>query len=221
MALLPWHNIDIVLLDMDGTLLDLHFDTHFWLEHLPKKLSEKHGKPIEQTRLDMRENYQQVQGQIQWYCLDYWAEKLDMDIMEAKREVEHLISIRRDTIPFLDALKAANKEVVLVTNAHPGSLSLKVEKTQLDSHIDNLISTHQFGVTKESQLLWERLQAHLGFDPARCLFVDDSQVILDAAKEFGIAYTLGVTNPDSKEAENKLHGHVTTNNYFDLLNDIN
>lgn len=221
MALLPWHNIDIVLLDMDGTLLDLHFDTHFWLEHLPKKLSEKHGKPIEQTRLDMRENYQQVQGQIQWYCLDYWAEKLDMDIMEAKREVEHLISIRSDTIPFLDALKAANKEVVLVTNAHPGSLSLKVEKTQLDSHIDNLISTHQFGVTKESQLLWERLQAHLGFDPARCLFVDDSQVILDAAKEFGIAYTLGVTNPDSKEAENKLHGHVTTNNYFDLLNDIN
>ena len=221
MALLPWHNIDIVLLDMDGTLLDLHFDTHFWLEHLPKKLSEKHGKPIEQTRLDMRENYQQVQGQIQWYCLDYWAEKLDMDIMEAKREVEHLISIRGDTIPFLDALKAANKEVVLVTNAHPGSLSLKVEKTQLDSHIDNLISTHQFGVTKEPQLLWERLQAHLGFDPARCLFVDDSQVILDAAKEFGIAYTLGVTNPDSKEAENKLHGHVTTNNYFDLLNDIN
>ena len=221
MALLPWHNIDIVLLDMDGTLLDLHFDTHFWLEHLPKKLSEKHGKPIEQTRLDMRENYQQVQGQIQWYCLDYWAEKLDMDIMEAKREVEHLISIRRDTIPFLDALKAANKEVVLVTNAHPGSLSLKVEKTQLDSHIDNLISTHQFGVTKESQLLWQRLQTHLGFDPARCLFVDDSQVILDAAKEFGIAYTLGVTNPDSKEAENKLYGHVTTNNYFDLLNDIN
>ncbi len=221
MALLPWHNIDIVLLDMDGTLLDLHFDTHFWLEHLPKKLSEKHGKPIEQTRLDMRENYQQVQGQIQWYCLDYWAEKIDLDIMEAKREVEHLISIRSDTIPFLDALKAANKEVVLVTNAHPGSLSLKVEKTQLDSHIDTLISTHQFGVTKESQLLWQKLQGHLDFDPARCLFVDDSQVILDAAKEFGIAYTLGVTNPDSKEVENKLHGHFTTNNYFNLLNDIN
>ncbi len=221
MALLPWHNIDIVLLDMDGTLLDLHFDTHFWLEHLPKKLSEIHGKPIEQTRAEMRENYQQVQGQIQWYCLDYWAEKLDLDIMEAKREVEHLISIRPDTIPFLDALKAANKEVVLVTNAHPGSLSLKVEKTQLDSHIDKLISTHQFGVTKESQLLWQRLQAYLDFDPSRCLFVDDSQIILDAAKEFGIAYILGVTNPDSKEAENELHDHLTTNNYFDLINDIN
>jgi putative hydrolase of the HAD superfamily len=96
-----------------------------------------------------------------------------------------------------------------------------VEKTQLDSHIDNLISTHQFGVTKESQLLWQKLREHLDFDPARCLFADDSQVILDAAKEFGIAYTLGVTNPDSKEAENKLHGHLTTNNYFDLLPDIN
>jgi putative hydrolase of the HAD superfamily len=97
---------------------------------------------------------------------------------------------------------------------------LKVEKTQLDSHIDELISTHQFGVTKESQVLWQKLQAHLNFDPEKTLFVDDSQVILDAAKEYGIAYTLGITNPDSKKPENILHGHVTTNDYMSLLSDI-
>ena len=34
---LPWADIDTVLLDMDGTLLDLHFDNHFWLEHLPQR----------------------------------------------------------------------------------------------------------------------------------------------------------------------------------------
>ncbi|HBT55971.1 MAG TPA: haloacid dehalogenase, partial [Pseudomonas sp.] len=33
--MLNWNAIDTVLLDMDGTLLDLHFDNHFWLEHMP------------------------------------------------------------------------------------------------------------------------------------------------------------------------------------------
>lgn len=220
MALLPWHNIETVLLDMDGTLLDLHFDNQFWLEHIPQKMSEKQGKSIEQCKQEMRDSYAKVQGQIQWYCLDYWAEQLNLDIIVAKQEIAHLISLRPDTLPFLDALKASQKKVVLVTNAHPGSLSLKVEKTQLDEHIDELISTHQFGVTKESQLLWQKLQAHLNFDPAKTLFVDDSQVILDAAKEYGIAYTLGITNPDSKLPENEIHGHTTTNDYLSLLHDI-
>jgi HAD superfamily hydrolase (TIGR01509 family) len=220
LALLPWHNIDTVLLDMDGTLLDLHFDNQFWLEHLPKKLSEKYNKSLEQCRQEMHDSTAKVKGQLEWYCLDYWSKQLDLDIVLAKREIEHLISLRSDTLPFLDALKASNKKVVLVTNAHPDSLSLKVEKTKLDEHIDELISTHQFGVTKESQLLWKKLQAHLQFDPARTLFVDDSQVILDAAKEFGIAYTLGITNPDSKKPDNVLHGHVSTRDYLCLLADI-
>jgi putative hydrolase of the HAD superfamily len=205
---------------MDGTLLDLHFDNQFWLEHIPQKMSKRQGKSIEQCKQEMRDSYAKVQGQIQWYCLDYWAEQLDLNIIEAKQEIAHLISLRPDTLPFLDALRASQKKVVLVTNAHPGSLSLKVEKTQLDEHIDELISTHQFGVTKESQLLWQKLQAHLNFDPAKTLFVDDSQVILDAAKEYGIAYTLGITNPDSKLPENEIHGHVTTNDYLGLLRDI-
>ncbi|MFT5276415.1 MAG: HAD superfamily hydrolase (TIGR01509 family) [Glaciecola sp.] len=220
MALFPWHKIDTVLLDMDGTLLDLHFDNQFWLEHVPLKLSEKNDKSLEQCRKEMHDSTNKVKGQIEWYCLDYWSEQLDLDVMEAKREIDHLISLRPDTLPFLDALRASGKKVVLVTNAHPDSLSLKVEKTQLDEHIDELISTHQFGVTKESQILWKRLQDYLQFDPAKTLFVDDSQVILDAAKEYGIAYTLGITNPDSKKPENILHGHAITNDYMCLLADI-
>ncbi|MGB5279222.1 MAG: haloacid dehalogenase, partial [Gammaproteobacteria bacterium] len=31
MALPDLTDIDTVLLDLDGTLLDLHFDNHFWL----------------------------------------------------------------------------------------------------------------------------------------------------------------------------------------------
>jgi len=220
LAHLPWDNIQTVLLDMDGTLLDLHFDTYFWLHHLPQTLAKRDNRSVEEVTADMRAAYQELQGKIEWYCLDYWAQRLDLDMLELKREIEHLISFRPDAIPFIDALKASGRKVILVTNAHPDNLLLKIEKTQLDTHIDELISTHQFGVTKESQLLWKRLQSHVGFESKNTLFVDDSQVILDAAKEFGIAYTLGINNPDSQSQHNDILGHPAITDYRPLLPSI-
>lgn len=99
MPFLPWDQIDTVLLDMDGTLLDLHFDNHFWIEHLPFKIAEKTGEPIAQCRAEMLAHCQRIMGQIEWYCLDYWADYLDMDIIAAKRELVHLIKMRPDTLP--------------------------------------------------------------------------------------------------------------------------
>ncbi|GAA0343557.1 GMP/IMP nucleotidase [Bowmanella denitrificans] len=218
--MLSWNQIDTVLLDMDGTLLDLHFDNHFWLELIPAKLAERDGISLEQAKARMQKDYDAVTGTIAWYCLDYWAERLQMDIVSAKREVQHLISLREDSLPFLDALHASGRQVVLVTNAHPGSLSLKVERTQLDQHIDLLISTHEFGVTKESQSLWQQLQARLGFDPARTLFVDDSLVILEAARQFGIAHLLAVSNPDSKKPARQIDDFPAVQDFRYLLEDI-
>jgi len=208
---------------MDGTLLDLHFDNHFWLHHMPLKIAQKQNISIEQARQYILTEYQKVSGTIDWYCLDFWAEKLNFDIVEAKREVQHLISLRDDTLPFLNALRDAGKEVVLVTNAHPGSLSLKVEHTQLDEHIDTLISTHEFGVTKESQSLWQQLQVRLGFDPETTLFVDDGVAILNSAKTFGIKYLLAVANPDSKLpalTKDQLQGYPFVTDYRDIIGDI-
>ena len=220
MSKLAWENIHTVLLDMDGTLLDLHFDNHFWLEHLPKKLAEKHSFSLQAAKNIMAVETQQVMGTLSWYCLDFWAEKLDLNIVEAKREIEHLISMREDSLPFIDALKASGREVILVTNAHPDSLSLKVEHTQLDDHIDQLISTHEFSVTKESQVLWQRLQAKLGFAPEHTLFVDDSLGILKAAQNFGIKHLLAVSNPDSQQPARQITEFPSIQDYRDLLDEI-
>lgn len=220
MANIQWQQIQTVLLDMDGTLLDLHFDNHFWLEHLPQKIAQKQGISLELAQQQMRAEYEKVQGTIDWYCLDFWANKLEMDIVEAKREIEHLIGLREDTLPFLDALKASGREVVLVTNAHPDSLSLKVEHTALDKHIDLLLSTHEFGVTKESQLLWQRLQNRLQFDNHSTLFVDDSLGILEAAQTFGIKHLLAVANPDSKQQIRQIDQFEAVTDYRHLLEDI-
>ena len=32
----PWSTIETIMFDMDGTLLDLHFDNFFWLKMVPQ-----------------------------------------------------------------------------------------------------------------------------------------------------------------------------------------
>ena len=219
--MLNWSEISTVLLDMDGTILDLHFDTHFWLEHLPMRYSEKTGISLEQAKEKLVTHYQEVVGTIEWYCLDYWSEQTQMPIKMLKREVQHLIQLRQDADKFLTTLKQSGREVVLVTNAHPDALSLKIERTQLNKYFDTLYSTHEFGVAKESQLLWQRLQAKHGFDINKTLFIDDSVEILKSAKKFGIKHLLAIANPDSKQPTNVITEFPAITDYQVLVDEIN
>jgi len=214
--LLNWSEISTVLIDMDGTILDLHFDNHFWLEHLPLRYSEKMNISLEEAKEKLSADYQSVVGTIEWYCLDYWSKKTQMSIKELKREVQHLIQLRADAKNFLIALKASGRKVIMVTNAHPEALSLKIERTQLDQYFDVLYSTHEFGVSKESQLLWQRLQAKEGFECHNTLFIDDSIDILKSAQKFGIKHLLAIANPDSKKSTNIIKGFYSITD-FELL----
>jgi putative hydrolase of the HAD superfamily len=218
--MLDWSQIKTVLLDMDGTLLDLHFDNKFWLEHLPKRYSEEAKISLEQATENLHSHYQKVAGTIDWYCLDYWAEQTQLPIIKLKREIDYLIQLRSDAHEFLSALKVSGRDIVLVTNAHPESLSLKIEHTELDKYFDVLYSTHEFGVTKESQLLWQRLQAKHPFELNKTLFVDDSLPILESAQLFGIKHLLAITNPDSRKSDNVINQFPAINDYGVLLNDI-
>ncbi|WP_372626016.1 GMP/IMP nucleotidase [Arsukibacterium sp.] len=218
--MLDWSQIDTVLLDMDGTLLDLHFDNHFWLEHLPKRWAEISGISLADAKAQLQSEYAELNGKLQWYCLDYWGERLQLPITELKREVMDKIQMRPDVPAFLTALKQSGREVVLVTNAHPDSLSLKLERTDLAKYIDTLISTHEFGVTKESWALWQKLQQRLGFNNDTTLFVDDSLPILTAAQNFGIQHLLAVANPDSQQQTRIITEFPAITDYTPLLQDI-
>jgi putative hydrolase of the HAD superfamily len=195
---LDWQDIDTVLLDMDGTLLDLHYDNHFWLEYVPQRYAEKHGIAFEQARDALFAKYKAVEGTLNWYCVDYWTEQLGMDIPLLKEEVQHLIAVHPDVVEFLSALQRAAKRAILVTNAHGKSLGLKMRRTQLGGHFERIVSSHDLGLPKEDARFWGKLRDHVNFEPGRTLLVDDSLPVLRSARTYGIAHLLAVYQPDTR-----------------------
>lgn len=217
MPLLPWTDIDTVLLDMDGTLLDLHFDNHFWLHHLPQRYAELHGISRELADATLLPLFQQHAGQLSWYCTDFWSRELNLSVRELKREVAHLIALRPDADTFLGALRGAGKRVVLITNAHRDSLSLKMERVELAPYFDQLISSHDYGFPKEDQRFWSALHQAISFEATRSLFIDDSLPILRSARQFGVAHLLGIVQPDSRGPLKDTEEFAAVTDYRQLL----
>ncbi len=197
--MIDWQAIDTVLLDMDGTLLDLHFDNYFWMTHLPKHYAAAQGIDLETAKTHLMAHIKAHEGTLNWYCLEFWSDALNLDILALKEEVKDKIQIRPFVVEFLQRLRLLDKKLVLITNAHPQGLDLKLEVTAIDQWLDMVISSHQFNEPKEAQAFWTQLQAHEHFDPARTLFIDDTVRILDSAKQFGIAHLLCIHQPDSQK----------------------
>lgn len=214
--MIDWQAIDTVLLDMDGTLLDLHFDSHFWLEHLPRRYGELH-RLDEASQHQLRERIIGEQGTLNWYSLAYWSRELGVDILALKREVQHLIGLRGDALDFLKWLKRAHPRVVLATNADRESLELKLPLTGLEEYLDAIVSSADLGVPKEAQEFWFELQEVEPFDPARTLFIDDNPAVLESAREFGIRHLLGIKQPDSSKPERELEEFIALDRFATIL----
>ncbi|MBF8778433.1 GMP/IMP nucleotidase [Pseudomonas fulva] len=217
MSMLNWPAIDTVLLDMDGTLLDLHYDNRFWLEHLPARYAELHGVSRALAEMELQPLFERNAGTLNWYCLDFWSRELKLPIRELKREIADLIALRPDADVFLSAIRRAGKRVILITNAHRDSLSLKLERVELAPYFERLISSHDYGFPKEDAQFWDALQADIGFDPARSLFIDDTLAILRSARRFGVGHLLAVRQPDSRGGPRDTQEFAAVEDYQALL----
>lgn len=200
-AKLDWSKIDTVLLDMDGTLLDLHFDWHFWMEYLPKVYAERNNMTEEEANALIHAKIHSQQGTLNWYCLDYWSQTLNLPIAELKRELKHLIQAHPDVMEFLAKLKQMGKHVIMVTNAHRDSLAIKLEMTEIGDYFDHLISAHDFGLPKEDIRIWSEIHTVHPYDPAHTLLVDDNLHALRTAGQYGIQYLLCAVHVSPKLAK--------------------
>ena len=201
MVKVDWTKIDTVFLDLDGTLLDLHFDNHFWLEYVPIHFADKHGISVNKAKMQLGELYGEFGGTLNWYCVDFWTQRIGLDIRKLKQDVSHKIAVRPHAEEFLQMLHAIGKRVVLVTNAHEASILIKMRKTNLQRYFHRIISSHQFGLAKEQEGFWHKLKAEEPFEKNSTLFIDDNLTVLKAAAEYGIAHLRAITLPDSKGPE--------------------
>lgn len=215
-ATLDWSSIETVFLDMDGTLLDLHFDSYFWLEHLPVRYADIHKMNPSEAREWLHQRIMQEVGTLNWYCLDYWSRELDVDIVEIKKEVTDKIAFRPHVQDFLGALKDQGKRCVIVTNAHRGSLNLKLEKTDIGERVDRIICSHDFGMPKEDPVFWQQLQDVEPFDRERTLLVDDSLAVLKSAESYGIRYLLSIYQPDSQQPKRDIDRFAAIDHFDEI-----
>lgn len=190
---------ETLMLDMDGTILDLAFDNYVWKDLVPRRYAAMRGMSFEAAREHLFAQYASVQGDLEWYCLDHWNERLGIDVVQIHHDVTHRIGYLPGALGFLRAVHRQDVRVLLVTNSHPDTLALKDAVTGLGDYFDGIVSSHDYGHAKESQSFWHALQEDVGFDVTTTLFVDDSQPVLHSAREYGVEMLVTVTRPDTTE----------------------
>lgn len=215
--MIDWQPVSTVLLDMDGTLLDLHYDSYFWLTHLPRRYAEQRQISPEQARQLILERIQRERGTLNWYCVDYWSDQLQLDVGRLKQEVSHKIGFRPHVQAFLRQLQHSHQRVVIVTNAHQSGLELKLARTGLASYVDAIHTSHRFGKPKEAAGFWQALQQVEAFDPARAVLIDDSLPVLRAARDYGIGQLLAVLRPDTQAPANHTDDFAAIHHFDELL----
>lgn len=215
--MINWNAVDDVFLDMDGTLLDLHYDNYFWLEHLPQRFAEIKGGSADQVRDELHARYQSMRGTLDWYCLDYWQRDLEIDVVALKKEISDKIRFRPNAYEFLVWLQDSGKRIFLVSNAHRSSIELKFDYLQLHSLFDHVCSSHDYRSPKEHQDFWRLFREDIPFESERTVFIDDNTQVLDSAKEFGIGYLLSIEKPDLKKPEQSANGYQQIKDFKEVM----
>lgn len=195
---IDWHNIDTVLFDMDGTLLDLHYDNYFWLQYLPKQYAILKNWHENEARAFLEDKIRNQLGTLNFYCIDYWSDQLDIDIVALKYEVQHRIQFLPHAEALLSAVNALPVKSLIVTNAHRKTLAVKDASINISSYVDEVHASHDFGIPKENPEFWQQFAEKFSFDPTRTVFVDDNEHVLASAAQYGIRHLIMPLNPDSQ-----------------------
>ena len=210
-------NIDCVLLDMDGTLLDKYFDDYFWEHLVPEKYSEVHGITFGKAKEALLALYKSHEGTLNWTDLDFWSTELHLDIPALKEQIKHLIEVHPHVEDFLKSMKKHKKKIYMLTNAHYKVLDLKLKKTEIGRYFDRCITSYEMGFPKEMLEFWEKVWQILKFDKERTLFIDDTAEVLRTAKMFGIKYLLLKTGASSKKKDKTTGEFQILKDYREIL----
>jgi putative hydrolase of the HAD superfamily len=216
-SLVDWDAIDTVLVDMDGTLLDLNFDNIFWREIVPRRYALLRGMTVPAAQEALMPRFEAKVGTLEWYCLDHWTRDLGMDLKSLKHEHRAQIRFLPGAQDFLARVRARGKRLCIVTNAHRDTFAVKAGHTGIDRLVDGVVCSHDFAAPKETVAFWRALNEHEPFDSTRTLLIEDSLAVLAAARTYGLCHTIAVRRPDSQLPPRSIADFVGVDGVFELV----
>ena len=215
-----WAQIHTVFLDMDGTLMDLAFDNYFWHEFVPINYSKNNAMDENEAKKLLLSMYKQQRGKLNWYCTDYWSERLDLNIKDLKQQISSKVQLFPLVNEFLTWLQSNGKRSVLLTNAHMDSVDIKMEETGIRSMFDRIITSHSYGYAKEHDEFWPMLANDENYHPDTTLLIDDNVSVLKAADRHGIKHLISVLQPDTTLPHQDTHGFHAIAGFHEIVTEL-
>lgn len=181
-------DIECLLIDMDGVILDNAYDNDFWQNQIPEVIADSKGIAFDDAKRLAIQIFNYKKNTKDWYDVDYWSNMLDIDIEAQKRSEKSFskISLYDGVIDTLSVLKNKTK-MILITNAHRKTLNIKLEKYNLTPYFDEMVCAHELNYVKEDIQLWYMLRSKYRLDYEKTLLVEDTINNINVGLSAGIS----------------------------------
>ena len=168
-------DIDCMLVDMDGVILDNTYDNNFWQNQIPGVISKNKNISFEDAKRLAVQIFNYKKNTKDWYDVDYWSNMLNIDIESEKRSSISFdrIQLYEGVTETLNKLKD-NFRLILITNAHRKTLNIKLEKYDLNPYFEKMICAHELHYVKENIQLWYMLKSRFKLDYTKTLLIEDT-----------------------------------------------
>jgi putative hydrolase of the HAD superfamily len=181
-------DIECLLIDMDGVILDNAYDNDFWQNQIPEVIADSKGIAFDDAKRLAIQIFNYKKNTKDWYDVDYWSNMLNIDIEAQKRSEKSFsrISLYDGVIDTLSVLKNKTK-TILITNAHRKTLNIKLEKYNLTPYFDEMVCAHELHYVKEDIQLWYMLRSKYRLDYEKTLLVEDTINNINVGLSAGIS----------------------------------
>jgi HAD superfamily hydrolase (TIGR01509 family) len=211
-------DIECMLVDMDGVILDNTYDNNFWQNQIPSVISKNKNISFEDAKRLAVQIFNYKKNTKDWYDVDYWSNMLKVDIEAEKRSSISFdrIQLYEGVTETLNKLKN-NFRLILITNAHRKTLNIKLEKFDLNPYFENMICAHELHYVKENIQLWYMLKSRFKLDYTKTLLIEDTINNIKVGLSAGISRAVYLGD-ESYEDSKKILKLSSINDIFSAFN---